>query len=102
MQALSRTIATCVLLALGACAGVTKPPLKTTDYVCNEGDFTLRTQGDSAEITLNGMHFALTDSVRQGDTTVLSCSMLALTLEGTTAHVAMEGRPYLAQCRPRP
>ncbi len=102
MQALSRAIATCALLVLGACAGVTKPPLQTTEYVCNEGGFTLRTQGDAAEITLNGMHFALPDSVRQGDTTVLSCSMLTLTLEGATAHVAMEGRPYLAQCRPRP
>ena len=102
MQALIRAIATCVLLALGACAGVTKPLLKTTEYVCNDGGFTLRTQGDAAEITLNGMHFALPDSVRQGDTTVLSCSMLTLTLEGATAHVAMEGWPYLAQCRPRP
>ena len=102
MQTLSRAIATCALLALGACAGVPKPTLKTTEYLCEEGGFTLRTQGNAAEITLNGMHFALPDSVRQGETTVLSCSILTLTLEGTAAHVAMEGRPYLVQCRPRP
>lgn len=102
MQTLSRTIATCALLALGACAGVPKPALKTTEFMCNDGGFTLRTQGDAAEITLSGMRFALPDSFRQGETIVLSCSILTLTLEGAAAHVAMEGRPYLVQCRPRP
>lgn len=101
MQTLSRVIATCAVLALGACAGVPRPSLKTTEYLCNEGGFTLRTHDDAAEITLNGMQFALRDSVRQGEATVLSCSMLTLTLEGAAAHVAMEGRPYLMQCRPR-
>lgn len=94
--------ATCAVLALGACAGISEPPLLATEYVCAEGGFTLRTRGDAAEIILNRMHFALPDVVRQGATTVLSCSMLTLTQEGGVARVDMEGRPYLAQCRPRP
>jgi len=100
MQALSRALAACALLALGACGGVSRQPLQTTEFTCADGGFTLRNDGSTAEIILNGMHFTLSDVTRQGDTTVLSCSILTLTLEGGVARIDMEGRPYLGQCRP--
>ena len=100
MQAVNRALLFCSMV-LGGCAGVPAPLVQTTDYVCAQGGFSLHTRGDAAEITINGMHFALIDIVRQDDTTVYRCSMLTLTRRGDLADVEMEGQPYLGQCRPR-
>lgn len=94
-----RTLSVATLLIL--LAGCAPLPPVPTDYACDGGrGFRLFASGEARAIEINGMRFDLENSRGDAGETIYSCSMLKLTMQEGRASVAMEGRPYLAGCRP--
>lgn len=97
-----KTSALSLLLLVAGCAPLVPVPPAATHYVCDGGKgFSLRTQGEQAEIEINGMHFGLHAEPAADGGSDYVCGMLTLRRAGDGLRVEMEGRPYLEACRPR-